>query len=628
MILTLVGVITLTAVVAARAPGWKEMRPFMWVAVFAFLYCAGDAALTFGISDAASIIVGRLQLLAAGFHIASWFRFNAAMEKRPLQQAEKVIGVTLVVGGLIMQVPGLGILNVAHHHQVAFFGSTVVDEVPSALGQVIYALMLAGIGYLVAHFVQLSRRGVDYARTMGAMLGLFLLTALNDALASSGVLPLPYLSGAGLMFQVIGVGYILTRRFLSYASSLHVLSAQLERSVEARDEMLNEANQALGRAEKLAAVGQLAAGVAHEINNPAAVIKGNLTFLKEELTGKVDQEIADCLDDSIVAVGRIARIVRELLSAGRVAGRAEAKLEPFNLGESIDAALTLAAPAVTGNVAVADRSDRSLVAIGQSDLVAQVVANLVTNAAQAISGSGAAGTVTVTTERRGETALVSVEDDGPGIPEALQKRVFEPFFTTKEIGKGTGLGLAVSIGLMQAQGGSLVLKHSKKGATRFELTLPFAAQLEKPSATGETASKIRGLRLLLVDDEASVLAALKRTLKARHQVTTAGGVKEALALVEKGETFDALLCDVAMPDGGGEGLYATLNQSHPQLARRTFFITGGALEPRSREFIEQHRDRVLLKPFDSQQLFRLLEVLEPPAPIPMPAAPALTVRAG
>jgi two-component system NtrC family sensor kinase len=535
------------------------------------------------------------------------------------------------LGGLLIQIPGLAIHSLPHHHQVAFFGNTVVDEAPTLLGEAIYASMLASICWLVAHFVRLSRKGVDYAPTMGAMLALFLLTALNDALASSGAFPLPYLSGAGLMFQVSGVGYILARRFLSYASSLQVLSVQLERSVEARDEMLIEANQALSRAEKLAAVGQLAAGVAHEVNNPAAVIKGNLTFLKEELSGKVDQEISDCLDDSIIAVGRIARIVRELLSTGRVAGRTEAKLEAFSLGDSVDSALTIAAPAIGSGVTVSDKSDRALFAIGQSDLVAQVVANLVTNASQAISGSGASGSVIITSERRGNHTLVAVEDDGPGIPEALQGRVFEPFFTTKDVGKGTGLGLAVSIGLMQAQGGSLILKHSKKGSTRFELTLPLGASPnQQQAAQGEAAPKIRGLRLLLVDDEASVLNALRRTLKAKHEVTTAAGVKEALSLLENGGAFDAVLCDVAMPDGGGEGLYATLNRSHPQLAGRTFFITGGALEPKSREFIEQHRDRVLLKPFDSQQLFRLLEVLDPPASIPLPvsAGGALTARAG
>jgi signal transduction histidine kinase/ActR/RegA family two-component response regulator len=634
---TLIGLFAAVAFVVSRAPGWKEVRPYAWGALAALVYCSCDAANANGAGEASALWLARLSMAAAGCFLASWFGFTAGVEARRVLRYERMLQLALIIGGTLCLVPALADDGKVTHHLVPFLGVTVSDVMPAPFEASIDVLFLAVTLHLFVHYERQRRKGLAHARTYLLVLSVSFVTGLNDALVSGGFYRGPYLIGAGLMFMVLGVGYVMARRFLSYASSLHVLSAQLERTVEQRGKELAEANQALTRAEKLAAVGQLAAGVAHEINNPAAVIKGNLTFLKEELTGKVDDEVAVCLDDSISAVGRIARIVRELLSAGRVAGRAEAKLEAFSVKEAIEAALTVSEPALSGVKAeVADRSDRALLAVGQSDLVTQVVANLVTNAVQAIAGSGVGGKVEISTERRSDGAVVAVEDDGPGIPEALQAKVFEPFFTTKEVGKGTGLGLAVSIGLMQAQGGNLTLRHSKKGSTRFELVLPMANVRpgEIAGATEEAAPKLRALRLLLVDDDAAVLSALNRTLKMRHQVTTATGVVAAMALIDGGAAYDAVLCDVAMPDGGGEGIYATLNQSHPKLAARTFFITGGALEPRSREFIEQHRDRVLLKPFDSKQLFRLLEALEPPAPIqlPVPSAAAegssLKARAG
>ncbi len=608
---TLLGLLTAAAVLVSRAPGWRELRPYAWAGASATVYCSTDLASSLVLDGRWESWAGRFALTAAAVHLSAWFRFAAVTEKRRPEPLERALGVALLVVGGLALVPGLVVSDMLLSHRVPVLGAVFADPHPTVFGELTYAVLCGAIGVLIVHFLGQLKKGLPFGRVYLAVLCLLLGTAVNDSLVASGVYPGPYLTGVGLVLMMAALGYVLARRFLGYASSLQVLSSQLERTVEQRTQALTLANQALLRAEKLAAVGQLAAGVAHEINNPAAVIKGNLTFLKEELEDlDVAPELNECIDDSLTAVARVARIVRELLSAGRVAGRTEAKVQPFALAEAIDGAATLAAPILgTSRVQLKVQLPPSLGAVGQAELVSQVLANLINNAAQAISAGGVGSIITLSAERRDGSTCVAVEDDGPGISPQIQGRVFEPFFTTKPVGQGTGLGLAVSIGLMGAQGGTLVLAHSGPGRTRFELTLPWAEAPEQAELTPAGATR-RSLRVLLVDDEPSVLAALQRALRAAHQVETANGVRQALDRIkQQPDGLDAVICDVAMPDGGGEGLFEAICQSAPRLAERTFFITGGALSHSARAFIEQHRNRVLLKPFDSQQLFRLLEAL-------------------
>jgi CheY-like chemotaxis protein len=208
-----------------------------------------------------------------------------------------------------------------------------------------------------------------------------------------------------------------------------------------------------------------------------------------------------------------------------------------------------------------------------------------------------------------------VEDNGAGIEPDVLRRVFEPFFTTKPFGSGTGLGLAVSRGLVVSLGGDLRLESQPGQGTRALVELARAdapvRDEPRPALARQTGPK---LRLLLVDDEPGFLSSVRRLLEARYRVEVASGVDEGLACLAVEGAFDLVLCDVMMPAGGGERLYQTLLGSQPALARRIVFLTGGAVTEGARRFLHAQPQPVLHKPLDLGELARAAEAVAPGDP--------------
>ena len=237
----------------------------------------------------------------------------------------------------------------------------------------------------------------------------------------------------------------------------------------------------------------------------------------------------------------------------------------------------------------------------------QVLVNLLTNAAQAIApGAAESNSIELTARPTDDRIVLEVTDTGSGIAADVRARIFEPFFTTKPRGVGTGLGLAICHGIVKNAGGELEVETSLGRGSTFRLTLPRAATRPSVPAPAPNQRKSGG-RILVVDDDQAILRVIKRMLR-RHEVVCASGAAEALQAIANQPAFDAILCDIAMPDMTGVDLYEALLVTRPELAQRFIFITAGVDNRRAQDFRRSVKNPFLDKPFPPQAL---LEALDP-----------------
>jgi CheY-like chemotaxis protein/anti-sigma regulatory factor (Ser/Thr protein kinase) len=267
--------------------------------------------------------------------------------------------------------------------------------------------------------------------------------------------------------------------------------------------------------------------------------------------------------------------------------------------------------------------DEDVRVVAQETLLVQVLANLIVNAIQAIPAGQPAGRVLVRAEQIPNRVRLTVEDNGAGMSPEVLRRVFEPFFSTKPLNRGTGLGLAVSRGMVESLGGDLRLESTLGVGTRALVELPAAPPEPEPAppllqATDLLDPTAEGLgpRILLIDDEPTVVRALGRVLRDHYRVASASTVEEALARAAC-EPFDVVLCDVMMPDGGAERLCQELERSAPEVARRVILVTGGATSEAARRFLAGTSRPLLEKPLDLSALAAAVEQVaaaHPPRP--------------
>jgi len=240
----------------------------------------------------------------------------------------------------------------------------------------------------------------------------------------------------------------------------------------------------------------------------------------------------------------------------------------------------------------------------------QVVVNLITNAHHAMHGGASPRRLTICTRFTAGDARVSlaVGDTGPGIPPEILGRIFEPFFTTKPMGQGTGLGLPLCLGIVEGHGGTLRVASKVGEGAVFTIELPVVAapEGEAKEPAVEARALPPGSRILVVDDEPDVAGVLTDLLKAQHeQVETAADGRAALERIAQAD-YDLILCDVRMPGMDGPDLYRTLGSTHPELLSRFVFLTGDTLNPESREFVQHTGAPCLGKPFDFDEVFRVI----------------------
>ena len=364
--------------------------------------------------------------------------------------------------------------------------------------------------------------------------------------------------------------------------------------------------------DRMASVGTLAAGVAHEINNPLASVIANLDMALQDVLelGKhveLPRDLPEELQDARTAADRVREIVRDL----KIFSRTEEEHQgPVDVEQVLESTIRMAWNELRHRARLVKHYTPVPEVDANESRLGQVFLNLIMNAAHAIPpGNYETNTITISTSTdAGGRVVVAIGDTGCGIPDDVRPRMFTPFFTTKPVGVGTGLGLVISHRIVTQFGGTLTYDTEVGKGTEFRLTLPPAATRERvPESTiPPKSSPTRRGTVLVIDDEEPLVQAIRRYLSIDHDVTAVFSGTDALDRLGRGERYDVILCDLMMPQVTGMKLHDELLRIDPTQAARIVFLTGGAFTPAAREFLDGVPNRRLEKPFDLKALRKLV----------------------
>ncbi len=405
------------------------------------------------------------------------------------------------------------------------------------------------------------------------------------------------------------------------ARSIHCIARNLTERRRLEEQLIHS--------EKLSAIGQLVAGVAHELNNPLTSISGYTQLMLRDTS--LRDEVRSDLKHINIQAERAARIVQNLLVFAR---EHKPERRMVNLNEEFRNTLSLRAYQLrVDNITVLNQADTELpTTVADPFQIQQVMLNLINNAHQAMTERGGPGILTLRTfvttlpaADNGATTppmvVLSVGDNGVGIPARDLKRIFDPFFTTKPVGQGTGLGLSICFGIVQEHGGRIWAESELEVGTTVYVALPLLKDIDVldgealiDGGTDEAEARI-SCRVLVVDDEEPVANLLARLLRdLGHQPTVVNGGTEALERIAR-EQFDLILSDVKMPGMSGFELHQTIKQTNPELAARLVFVTGDMLSAATQARIAQSGNPYIAKPFAIERLETLVRALLSQRPI-------------
>lgn len=409
--------------------------------------------------------------------------------------------------------------------------------------------------------------------------------------------------------------------------AIAIENARLYQDLQDQMQAREEAQARLLQSEKLAAIGELVAGVAHELNNPLTTIIGFGHMLQRN---HLEDQIKADLNKIVTQAQRAADIVRGLLDFAR---QRPPEQKPVQINDVLNSTLDLLAYELRTHNIETQTALASGLPLTMADpyQLQQVFVNLINNARQAMSAARGGGRLTLTTELAPSTFLqrrpgtapvirVIVQDDGPGIAPELLPRIFDPFFTTKPVGEGTGLGMAVCHGIINEHGGNIWVESVPGQGATFFVELPVvrpqilgpAVRPEGPEAPASQRANGRSgrrARILLIDDEVDLLDVLIRALQIEgYQVDAVSNGEAALDRLNQ-NGYDLILCDVRMPGLSGLEIYEQMQGRFPELARRLVFITGDTVSPHTRRFLDETGAPYLDKPFELEDLIARVPVM-------------------
>ena len=373
------------------------------------------------------------------------------------------------------------------------------------------------------------------------------------------------------------------------------------------DEIQKGMEEKLQESARLASLGELAAGVAHEINNPLTVVLGYSEMaLKLKYPGVISEYIQNIHDQA----RRAARIVQNLLFCAR---RSDSQRQYLDLNSVVERALEMMSYDFTlNNIQVSNQLSPEIpkTMVDEHQLI-QVLLNILTNAEQATRQAGGKGEIEICTKISGDDIEITVKDNGPGIPSEVLDRIFEPFFTTKEVGQGTGLGLSISYGIIKQHGGEIWADSVEGGDTTFHITLPVVGTEETSVIDWQPWERLDKTtkHLLVVDDEPHIRDILKWYLELeRYTVDLAEDGQEAWRKLANMD-YDCILLDLNMPGMSGPKLYQLIQGISRRLASKVVFITGNIVSPDTQKFISNTGNRVVTKPFRPEELLGTVQNL-------------------
>lgn len=617
----------------SRAPGWKIARVISLIAFTGGLYNVLSAitCLFHPLSAADFLTVCKLAYVMAMLHAGAWVVYAYG------GQEGSVRGVPRNVRYLLFAIVAVGVLltltNSIFETQI-----TAVDfdwanrhywypKVTTA--GALHILMLVGlIGLAFVGLAQRVRRGERSLRWQLVFFLLFFVCVIDEILVLTHVITFFPLGDLGIALVVFPLTLRVVSQLIGDARRLDALSARLAGEVVRRTAERDDAEQKLIDAEGLVALGRLAAGVGHEINNPLTYLQLALEELTERLGPMAEEpEVSAPLVAAKDGAFRIQKVVEGL----RAYSRQQDERAPVDLHDIVRAAMNVAGPRLRHLAPLQTELEPVPLVLGDEPRLVQALVNLLVNAAQAVADKGS-GTVKVSTSVGPEgRVLLKVSDDGNGISRENLERLSEPYFTTRAKSGGMGLGLFVTRGIVSSHDGTLSFESKPGRGTEVTIELPSLSEAavakseevraegprgssasvgrEAPAARSSGGRASSG-RLLLLDDEPLILGMLGRVLKRRWQVTCLEESREALELLSRPEVdFDVVICDLMMPGISGMELADELERLRPDLRKRMLFLTGGAVTATAEAFLQREDVRYLEKPVDVAELELVLDEL-------------------
>jgi PAS domain S-box-containing protein len=362
-----------------------------------------------------------------------------------------------------------------------------------------------------------------------------------------------------------------------------------------------ELEQRAQLASRLASIGQMASGVAHEINNPVASIVGFADLLLER---DIPGDVRDDVNVIHSEAERVASIVSKLLAFAR---RREPEMEHVNINDVLQTSIAIRLHELeTNNIRITTLFDPDLPwTMADSNQLQQVFINLIINAEIELKQVKRNGNLSIKTETEDGNIRISFTDNGNGIPEENIERIFEPFFTTRKKDEGTGLGLSVCHGIMVDHKGRITARNEPDGGATFIVELPVVEgvrQLEIPTSITEETAPMITANILVVDDEPYILKFLCRTLENQgYNVDGVHDAKEVLLKLRNGE-YDLILLDIKLPGINGIELYRHMQKREPSMAKKVVFITGDIMGGDTRNFLSRTKAHYIVKPFSASRL--------------------------
>ncbi|MBM3262279.1 MAG: response regulator [candidate division Zixibacteria bacterium] len=374
--------------------------------------------------------------------------------------------------------------------------------------------------------------------------------------------------------------------------------AELQRSLSD----LRDTQTFLVQSERLSAVGQLVAGVAHELNNPLAIILGysQLMLRMSDTTPRIQE----CLRKLEEAAQRCQRIVQHLTV---FAQKQKVDKRPVNVNDVLYSVLDIREDQLRANqIRVSTTLDaRPMTVYADFQQLQQVLLSLINNAQEALLTRNASDRdIRIATRLQDDQVIIDLIDNGPGIDDEHIARLFEPFFTTKEFGKGIGLGLSICYGIIKEHQGDIRVTHTEGGGATFTILLPPSRsnKSQEPTSSSESPNVQPSFRILIIDDEPAILDFLTSTFRQNgYTVDAVLSGSDGMAHIDRTQ-YDLALLDIRLPDSDGKQLYREIIARRPELEKRIIFITGDTVSQDTLDFVRQTGNPCLTKPFDIERL--------------------------